>query len=199
MDLSPHSFQTDSLGIFAALQEAGDNPSSTNAADNRSLYNERDASDTPSPAQQAALGVLLQLGSRVVLAWLTILRSSKPGEFQTQLLSPHQVAALIELKDCPDSLVEVWLQDSHRLGMFAFGLSSLELTSTCSQSQCSTTSSRGWITAGDVLAGTKWYIQPSNKHYSQKLHTLWEFYFFLWILHRLQHPCELLCSNWLLR
>ena len=121
-NLSPQSIQTGSLGIFAALQETGDNPSSTDDADSQSLFDEHDASNTPSLAQQAALGVLLQLEPRVVLAWLTISRSSKPGEFQTDLLSSHQVAALIELKDCPDSLVEVWLQDAHYLGTFVYDL-----------------------------------------------------------------------------
>ena len=111
-DLSPQSFQTGSLGIFAALQETGANPSLNNEADN--------ASNTPSLAQKAALRVLLQLEAQVVLAWLTILRSSKPGDFHTELLSSHQVAALIELKDCPYSLVEVWLQDAYRLSTFAF-------------------------------------------------------------------------------
>ena len=117
-DLSPQSFQTGSLGIFAALQETGADPSLINEADSRSLYNEHNASKTPSLAQQAALRVLSQLSS-------------------------HQVAALIELKDCPSSLVEVWLRDAHRLGTFSFALSSLELTGRCSQSQYSTSSSRG--------------------------------------------------------
>ena len=142
-DLSPQSFQTDSLGILAALQETGANRSLINEADSRSLYDEHNASNTPSHPQKAALGVLLQLEAQVVLAWLTILRSSKPGEFQTELLSSHQVAALIELKDCPHSLVEVWLQDAHRLGRLAFDLSGLELTGRCSRSQCFTSSSRG--------------------------------------------------------
>ena len=150
-DLSP---QSNSLGIFAALQETGANPSLINEADSRSLYTERDASNTPSLAQQAALRVLLQLEAQVVLAGLTILRSSKPEYFQTELLSSHQVAALIELKDCPRSLVEVWLRDAHRLSTFAFHLSSLELTVRCSQSQYSTSSSRGWFRSGDVLLRT---------------------------------------------
>ena len=126
-NLSPQSLQTGSLGIFAALQEAGDSLSSINGADSQSLFAKHNASNTPSLAQQAALGVLLQLEPRVVLAWLTIFRSSKPGEFQTTLLSSHQVAALIELKDCPDSLVEVWLQDAHQFGTFAVDILSLEL------------------------------------------------------------------------
>ena len=154
-NLSPQSFQTGSLGIFAALQETGANPSLINEEDSRSLYHEHNASNTPSLAQQAALRVLLQLEAQVVLAWLTIIRSSKPGEFQTALLSSHQVAALKELKDCPYSLVEVWLRDAHRLGTFAFALSSFELTGRCSQSQYSPSSSRGWFTAGDVLAGSR--------------------------------------------
>lgn len=133
-DLSPQWYQTDSLGISAALQETGANRSLINEADSRSLYNEHNASNTPSLPQKAALGVLLQLEAQVVLAWLTILRYSKPGEFQAESLSSNQVAALIELKDCPHSLVEVWLQDAHRLGRFAFDLSSLELTGRCSQS-----------------------------------------------------------------
>ena len=154
-DLSPQSFQTGSLGIFAALQETGANPSLINEADSRSLYNEHNASNTPSLVQQAALRVLSRLEAQVVLAWLTILRSSKPGEFHTALLSSHQVAALIELKDCPYSLVQVWLRDVHRLGTIAFALSSLELTGRCSQSQYFTSSPRGWFTAGDVLAGSR--------------------------------------------
>ena len=142
-DLSPQSFQTDSLGTFAALQETGANQSFINEADSRSFYNEHNASNTPSHSQKAALGVLLQLKAQVVLAWLTILRSSTPGEFQTELLSSHQVAALRELKDCPHGLVEVWLQDAHRLGRLAFDFSTFELTGRCSRSRCSTSSSRG--------------------------------------------------------
>lgn len=141
-DLSPQLFQTDSLGICAALQEIGANRSLINEADGRSFYTEHNASNTPSRPQKAALRVLLQLEAQVVLAWLTILRSSPPGEFQTNL-SSHQVAALRELKDCPHSLVEVWLQDAHRLGRFAFDFSRPELTGRCSRSRCSTSSSRG--------------------------------------------------------
>ena len=121
-DPAPQSFQTGSLDILAALGEAGDDQSSTTQAHGGSFSNEHDADNAPSLAQQAAVGVLLQLEPRVVLAWLTILRSSKPGEFQSKLLSSHHVAALIELKDCPDSLVEAWLHEAHRLGTFPFGL-----------------------------------------------------------------------------
>lgn len=197
-DLSPQSFQTGSLGIFAALEETGDNQSSTTQGHSGSFFNEHDASNTPSLAQQAAFGVLLQLGPRVVLAWLTILRSSKPGQFQSELLSSHQVAALIELKNCPDSLVEVGLHDAHRLGTFAFDLWSLELIGRCSQFRCSTSLSGGRFTAGNVLSGAQCLIQPNSRHHSQKFYPLWDFYFFLWILHRLQHPRELVCSNKLL-
>ena len=119
-DLTPQSFQPDSLGIFTALEKHGDNQSSITQAHSGSSFNEHSTSNTPSLEQQAALGVLLQLETPLVLAWLTILRSSKPGEFQSQMLSSHQVAALIELKDCPGSLVEVWLQDAHRLGTYGF-------------------------------------------------------------------------------
>ena len=118
-DLSSQSFHTDSLGIFTALQETGADRSFANEADSQSLYNEYNASNTPSHPQKAALKILLPLEAQVVLAWLTIVRTSKPEEFQTELLSSHQVAALIELKDCPHSLVEVWLQDAHSLGRFA--------------------------------------------------------------------------------
>ena len=142
-DLSSQSFQTDALGMFAASQETGSNRSLTKEADSRSLYNEHNASNTPSHSQRAALGVLLELEPQVVLAWLTILRYSKPGEFQPERLSSHQVAALIELKDCPHNLVGVWLQDAHSLGRFAFDLSSLKLTGRCSRPRCSTSSSRG--------------------------------------------------------
>ena len=121
-DLSPQSFQPDSLGIFTALEENVDNQSSITKAHSGSSFSGHDTSNTPSLAQQAALGVLLQLETPLVLAWLTILRLSKPGEFQSQLLSSHQVAALIELKDYPDSLVEVWLQDAHRLGTYGIDL-----------------------------------------------------------------------------
>ena len=119
-NLSPHSFQTGSLGIFAAVEEADDNQSSLAQPYTGSFDNEYDAGNAPSVVQQAALGLLFQLEPRVILAWLTILRSSEPGEFQSNLLSSHQVAALIELKDCPDSLVEVWLRDARHLSMFAF-------------------------------------------------------------------------------
>ena len=142
-DLSPQPFQSDSLGTFAALQETGANRSLINEADSRSLYNEHNASNTPSHSQRAALGVLLQLEAQVVLAWLTILRYSKPGEFQPERLSSHQVAALIDLKDGPHRLVGGGLQDAHSLGRFAFALSSLELTGRCSRPRCSTNSSRG--------------------------------------------------------
>ena len=149
-DLSPQSFQTDSLGIFAAPQETGANRSLINEADSRSFYSKPNASNTPSHLQKAALGVLLQLEAQVVLAWLTILHYSKPGEFQAESLSSNQVAALIELKDCPHSLVEVWLKDAHRFGRSAFGFSSFELTGRYSWSRCSTSSSRGFFTSGDV-------------------------------------------------
>lgn len=121
-DPAPQPFQTGSLDILAALGEAGDVQSSIAQTHGGSFSNDHDADNGPSLTQQAAVGVLLQLESRVVLAWLTILRSSKPGEFQSKLLSSHHVAALIELKDCPDSLVEAWLQEAHRFGKFAFGL-----------------------------------------------------------------------------
>ena len=131
-DLTPQSFPPNCLGIFTALEKNCDNQSSITQALSGSSFNEHNASNTPSLAQQAALGVLLQLGTPLVLAWLTILRSSKPGEFQSQMLSSHQVAALIELKGCPDSLVEVWLQDAHPLGTYGIDLWSLELIGICS-------------------------------------------------------------------
>ena len=121
-DLTPQSFQPNPLGIFTALEEDSDKQSSITQARSGSSFNEYDTGNTPSLAQQAALGILLQLGTPLVLAWLTILSSSKPGEFQSQMLSSHQVAALIELKDCPDSLVEVWLQDAHPLGLYGIDL-----------------------------------------------------------------------------
>ena len=118
-DLSSQSFHSDYLEISTALQEAGANRSFTNGADSQSLYNEYNANNTPSHPQKAALKILLPLEAQVVLAWLTIVRTSKPGEFQTELLSSHQVSALLELKDCPHSLVEIWLQDAQSLGRFA--------------------------------------------------------------------------------
>ena len=121
-DLAPKSLQTGSLDIIAALGEAGDSQSSITQAHDGSFPNEYDADNAPSLTQQAAVRVLLQLEPQVVLTWLTILRSSKPGEFPSKLLSSHHVAALIELKDCPDSLIGAWLHEAHRLGTFAFDL-----------------------------------------------------------------------------
>ena len=117
-DPALQSFQTGSLNTFAALGGAGDDKSSIIQAHGGSFPNEYDAENAPSLAQQAAVGVLLHLEPRVVLAWLTILRSSKPEEFQSKLLSSHHVAALVELKDCPESLVEAWLHEAHRCGTF---------------------------------------------------------------------------------
>ena len=142
-DLAPQSFQTGSLDILAALGEGGDSQSSITQAYSGSFLNEHDADNVPSLTQQAALGALLQLRPGVVLAWLTILRSSEPGEFQSKLLSSDQVAALIELKDCPESLVEAWLHEEHLLGTFAFDLENVELISRCSQTRCSRSSSKG--------------------------------------------------------
>lgn len=69
-------------------------------------------SDFPSISQQAALTALQDYDNGTIFAWLTGLRSFRPGGqnwFQPGYLSPQQLEAISALKNCTDSLVIAWL------------------------------------------------------------------------------------------
>lgn len=72
----------------------------------------------PSSSQQAALTTLQDYDNTIILAWLTGLRSFRPGAanwFQPDCLLPQELEAISALKECSDSLVSAWL-DSTRCG-----------------------------------------------------------------------------------
>ena len=75
----------------------------------------------PSTIQQAALAALQKHDKQVILAWLTGLRSFKPGEnhwFQPKNLSSREHEAVFLLKDCPDGLVSAWLDITQTGGRY---------------------------------------------------------------------------------
>ena len=69
----------------------------------------------PSLSQQAALSALREFDNKVVLAWLTELRSSRLDRnhwFQPASLSSQLCEAISVLQSCSDSLVSAWLDFS---------------------------------------------------------------------------------------
>ena len=87
-------------------------PSTPRTTGEGKAVSEQKLSDFPSVSQQTALTALQHYDNATIFAWLTGLRSFRPGGenwFQPRRLSRQELEAISALKDCADSLVSVWL------------------------------------------------------------------------------------------
>lgn len=87
--------------------------------DSAQLTHDHGVDCSPSARQFTAIDILQQLDNETILAWLTGLRTFRPGSdhwFQPSKLKPQHLNAISSLKEWSDDLVLAWLDSARRTG-----------------------------------------------------------------------------------
>ena len=118
LSVSPAYSYQQSLPSRQRHHRAVDQPPTSATISEGEFGSEQNLLYLPLYSQQAALTALQDYENTTIFAWLTGLRSLRPGAanwFQPGCLSSQQLEAISALKECSDSLILSWL-DSTRCG-----------------------------------------------------------------------------------